>query len=82
MSVGTRQISANELLNLPDDGFCYELVEGELIRMSPPGSQHGVITMNIGVLLAQHVKAERLGIVFGAETGFSSRFSSRHGVGP
>ena len=70
MSVSIKQISADELLHMPDDGFCYELIEGELIKMSPPGSEHGVITMNISVLLAQHVKARKLGVVFGAETGF------------
>ena len=38
--------------------------------MTPGGSEHGVISMELGVLLAQHVRARRLGVVFCAETGF------------
>jgi Uma2 family endonuclease len=38
--------------------------------MSPSGSEHGAIVINITVLLGQYVKANRLGVCFGAETGF------------
>ena len=55
---------------MPDDGFRYDLVKGELRKMSPAGSKHGVIIVNLTVPLAQHVKERRLGLVFGAETGF------------
>jgi Uma2 family endonuclease len=63
-------MTADELLRLPRGRFRYELVKGELITMSPSGSEHGVVVVNMTVLLAQHVKAKNLGIVFGAETGF------------
>lgn len=62
--------TASELFEMPDDGFRYELVKGELRRMSPSGSEHGAIIINISVLLAQHVKSNKLGVCFGAETGF------------
>ena len=62
--------TASELFGMPDDGFRYELVKGELRRMSPSGSEHGAIIVNITVLLGQHVKANKLGVCFGAETGF------------
>ena len=32
MTIGTRQITAEELLRMPDDGSRHELVEGELRR--------------------------------------------------
>ena len=32
----TDLITADELLQMKDDGFRYELVRGELIKMSPP----------------------------------------------
>ena len=38
--------------------------------MSPAGSEHGAIIVNITVLLGQHVKSNQLGVCFGAETGF------------
>jgi Uma2 family endonuclease len=63
-------MTADELLKLPRGRFRYELVKGELITMSPSGSEHGAIVVNLTVLVGQHVKANHLGIVFGAETGF------------
>jgi Uma2 family endonuclease len=33
--------TAEDLLNLPEDGFRYELVRGELIKMALPGAEHG-----------------------------------------
>ena len=38
--------------------------------MSPAGFDHGAVMMNISAPLAQYVKARRLGVVCGAETGF------------
>jgi len=55
---------------MPDDGYRYELIEGELIRMSPAGAEHGMVAMNITGPLFAHVFAHDLGQVFAAETGF------------
>ena len=33
--------TADDLARLPDDGWQYELVEGRLVRMPPPGAAHG-----------------------------------------
>jgi Uma2 family endonuclease len=63
-------MTADELFDMPDDGFRYELVKGELRRMPPSGSEHGAIVVNFTVLIGQFVKANTLGVVFGAETGF------------
>jgi Uma2 family endonuclease len=70
MDVVRRQVTADELLHMPDDGFRYELVRGELRRMTPAGSQHGRIAVRITWRLAQHVEANDLGTVYAAETGF------------
>lgn len=66
----TRPVTAEELLAMPDDGFRYELVRGELIRMAPTGDEHGDITMELAALLHRYVKANKLGKVYAAETGF------------
>src|SRR5262245_10670900 len=63
-------ITAEDLFQLPDDDYKYELVEGELIRMPPSGAEHGDVALNAGFLLKGYVKAHDLGIVCGAETGF------------
>lgn len=70
MSTTLQQVTADELFAMPKDGFRYELVKGELRKMSPAGSEHGAIIVNLTVLLAQHIKANHLGVCFGAETGF------------
>jgi Uma2 family endonuclease len=70
MSATTQPITAEELLLMPRGKFRYELVKGELRKMSPAGSEHGAVIINLTLPLAQHVKANNLGVVFGAETGF------------
>ena len=65
-----RTVTADELLRMPDDGYRYALVGGELQRMTPAGFDHGAVIMNLAAPLARHVKDGRLGVVCGAETGF------------
>lgn len=65
-----QKITADELLERPDDGFRYELVKGELMKMPPAGSEHGKLAMRVGWRLAQHVESQYLGNVYAAETGF------------
>jgi Uma2 family endonuclease len=70
MTTTARLITAQELLEMPDDGFRYELVKGELKRMAPAGHEHGRVAINFAWPLAQHVAANDLGVVCAAETGF------------
>ncbi len=70
MTTAAKKITAEDLLRLPDDGFRYELVKGELRKMAPAGKRHGVLAMEVGWRLAQHVKTHKLGEVCAAETGF------------
>jgi Uma2 family endonuclease len=70
MSTALRTMTADELLRMPEDGNRYELLEGELHQMAPPGSQHGWVGHNLGWRLGQFVQSKNLGGVFAAETGF------------
>jgi Uma2 family endonuclease len=70
MATSMRLMTAEELLRMPDDGFRYELVRGELRKLAPAGYKHGRIVLNISTPLDQHVRANKLGAVFAAETGF------------
>jgi Uma2 family endonuclease len=63
-------VTARELERMPDDNYRYELVEGRLIRMSPVGGLHGVLTMRLGGMLADHTRRRNLGFVV-TEVGFT-----------
>ena len=69
MTVGTL-MTADELLRLPDDGWRYELVRGELRKLSPTGERHGHVAAEIIASLSSYVKERRLGRVYASETGF------------
>jgi Uma2 family endonuclease len=62
-----------ELMALPDDGK-YELVDGELIRMSPAGGRHGEIIVLLSARLVNFAIEHGLGHVLDGQTGF--RFPS------
>jgi Uma2 family endonuclease len=71
MSTEVQLMTADELLVMPDDGFLYELIKGELIKVSPPpGHEHGLVTMKIAGSLYEYAKTRNLGSVYAAETGF------------
>ena len=61
--------TAQQLFEAPDLGRC-ELVQGELVMMSPAGYEHGVIAGEMYGHLFNFVKQNRLGVVTAAETGF------------
>jgi Uma2 family endonuclease len=68
MSVSTL-MTADELMGLADDGARYELVRGELRKMSPSGARHSRIAARIiGSLLS--VEKRGLGAVYASEGGF------------
>ena len=71
MSTQTRLLTADEFFEWPDEpGMRQELIRGEVITMSLAGGEHGAIAMEIGRLVANHVKTFKLGSAYAAETGF------------
>jgi Uma2 family endonuclease len=69
MSTTTHLMTAEELFKLDDDSHRHELIKGELLTMSPPGKEHGLVSINLSTLLHNHVKVNNLGVLY-AETGF------------
>ena len=65
-----RLVTAEELLDMPDDGFRYELVRGELRKMAPAGARPGRSAGKVARPLMNHVAANNLGEVYIAEAGF------------
>ena len=71
MTTSAKLMTADEMFDMPDDGRRYELIQGELIELTPPpGSQHGFVAAKVGARLAGFVEPRELGSVFAAETGF------------
>lgn len=63
-------MTADELLQLPSDGWRYELVEGELRKISPSGARHGRVAAEIVWSLMAQMKRQRTGAIYSSETGF------------
>ncbi len=75
MTQDVKQMTAEELVRLPEDGNRYELVAGELVPMSPSFGRHSMIAGRIAAHLGHHVRANRLGEVLVADGGFILRRS-------
>jgi Uma2 family endonuclease len=70
MSGTERLVTAEEFERMPEDDLDrYELVEGRLIRMSPPNIEHGRLVAQITALLYQHLKRYAVGFVV-CDAGF------------
>ncbi|MBM4031128.1 MAG: Uma2 family endonuclease [Planctomycetes bacterium] len=69
MSISTLS-TAEDLLAMPDDGFRYELIQGEIRKMSPAGIRHGRVAGRLARLLGQHVFLNNLGETLIAEPSF------------
>ena len=64
-------MTADDLFKLPSDLRC-ELIDGVLIKMAPPGVEHGGIQATLAFLMSEHVRPSRLGRVV-TESGFVLR---------
>jgi Uma2 family endonuclease len=70
MATSVRLMTADELLNRPDDGQRHELIAGQLRTMPPPGIEHGEIVAAVVASLAPYVRTHRLGRVQAGEPGY------------
>ena len=66
----TTLTTADELLRMPRDGWRYQLVEGELQKMSPSGAEHVAVAAQIIGSLTAFNRTHRLGRVYASEGGF------------
>ena len=53
-----------DLMRMPDDGWKYELVDGEIRRLSPAGGRHGQICARLLMRLSVHVAESKQGHVY------------------
>jgi len=67
--VATRPITIEEFETLPLEGR-WELIDGEPVEMAPSADESSSIGATIIGLLWSHVRAGRLGRLYGADSGF------------
>ncbi len=68
MTIEAGYLTGEDLLSLGRTTPC-ELVRGKLQDMTPPGEEHGEISVNTAALLITHVRRHKLGKVV-VESGF------------
>ena len=68
--ITTELVTADQLLQMPGDGYRYELIGGALRKMTPADWQHGDVGGVLYALMASHILHAKLGKTFLAETGF------------
>ncbi len=69
MTTGSR-LTANDLWALGEPDGKYELVDGRIVEMAPPGGIHGRVTARISSRLQEHVKQHGGGEVLVGDVGF------------
>jgi Uma2 family endonuclease len=69
MSISSNAITAEQFFQRPDLEHC-ELIEGEVVALSPAGGHHGASASIIDILLGHYVLEHDLGMTYAAETGF------------
>jgi Uma2 family endonuclease len=63
-------MTIEDVAALEDDGYQYELIRGELVRMPPSGFDHSDIGVGIGGELRRYARQHQLGRVTGADGGY------------
>jgi Uma2 family endonuclease len=69
MATRTR-LTAEDLWRMGEGDVRRELVDGEVIEMTPAGGLHGVVTGKVYRRIADHVYSQRLGEVVVGDVGF------------
>ncbi|HXI15520.1 MAG TPA: Uma2 family endonuclease [Chloroflexota bacterium] len=70
MATATALMTAEEFLLMPKGVNKHELVNGEVIELSPVGRPHGRTQARFCMFIGPHVESDRLGEVF-VEVGFT-----------
>lgn len=63
------QWAYEDWLRLPDDGFRYELIEGELLMSPPPSVEHQNAVSSLLSEMRRHARRNNLGLVLTAPIG-------------
>ncbi len=69
MTTDKKLLTAEDLFQLPDDGYRYELLDGELAKKPLRGAIYGAVLAMISSVISTHVEACGLGTVLAGSPG-------------
>lgn len=75
-------MTADEFMNWDGGGHAgkLELVNGEVVAMSPASTAHGIIQANLAYLIGAHIRANRLPCKVGTELAMSPALRPKYNV--
>lgn len=81
-SIGTRtEATIDDLYHVPEDGKA-EIVNGELVLMSPTGDMPGSAALEIVVSLRSYARRTKIGRAYGDNLGFIVNLPNRRSFSP
>ena len=81
-AIKVKLLTAEELLNMPRDGYRYELIRGALKKIAPVGHTGGYYELLISAKLFEFVNANKLGRAYRSNTSFLSERNSDYALAP
>ena len=66
-----------EFMALSQDGYHYEIVNGELIDMGNSGALHGYVCSTLMILLGGYIRTHKLGAMFDSSTAFTMKSGNK-----
>src|SRR5947207_3323187 len=73
MTTAKKLMTAEEFAQLPNDGRRLELVNGEVVELTPNNFGHGEVELSFGAELRAYVNPRSLGRVSAGDAGFRIR---------
>lgn len=74
MGVKQQLVTAEELWDMPEvPGMRFELIDGQVVAVSPASARHGLIAGVVHDAIKHHVHQQDLGLVMGDNVGFVLR---------
>ncbi len=70
MPTATGLLTAEDFAALPNRGLRLELIRGELHAIASAFADHRDVVATLTILFGQYIRQQRMGRVYGAETGF------------
>lgn len=82
MTIAKRKATLEDLHNAPDDGYKYELVNGELERMPPPGEVPMHTAFEIASILRVYAKRIGRGYAYSGDGSYAVNLPHRQSISP